>query len=201
MKTFVRLLLSSAVVVSAAGLTLAAPQGTTPPARPAAGSPPPAARPAGPLPTGRVAVMDFGAFPARVVQMKRVYDSLNTQFANQTKELQSLQDRLAAIQGQAQQGTASPQQQEQMQQQFDQLKKEFDRKKEDLDLSARRAYQTAMGPIQDRMNTAINEFARQRGIILVVNIAQARQSGSLLYYSPATDVTDAFVDEFNKKNP
>jgi Skp family chaperone for outer membrane proteins len=199
MKTFSRLLLAGAVVAYSAGASLA--QTGTTPARPAASPATAAARPAGPLPGGRVAVIDFGAFPARVVQMKKVYDSLNAQFANQTKELQSLQDRLAGIQAQAQQGTASPQQQEQMQQQFDQLKKEFDRKKEDLDLSAKRAYQTSMGPIQDRMNAAINEFARQRGIVLVVNLAQARQTGSVLYFSPATDVTDAFIDEFNKKNP
>jgi Skp family chaperone for outer membrane proteins len=201
MKTFVsRSIFSCALAVATSGVALAAPQGGTTPARPAT-TPAPAARPAGPLPGGRVAVVDFGVFPARIAQMKRVYDSLNTQFGAQTKELQSLQDRLGALQAQAQQGTGTPQQQQQMTQQFEQLKKEFDRKKEDLDLAARRAYQTSMGPIQDRMNAALNEFARQRGIVLVVNLAQARQTGSLLYYSPGADVTDVFVDEFNKKNP
>jgi Skp family chaperone for outer membrane proteins len=190
-----RALLACAVAACASGAALA--QGTTP-ARPAAAT---AARPAGPIPDGRVAVMDFDAFPARVFQMKKVYAALETQFATQSKELQSLQDRLASLQAQAQQGTATPQQQQQMAQQFETLKKEFDRKKEDLDTAARRAYQLAMGPIQERLNTAINEFSRQRGIVLVVNIAQARQSGSLLYYSPGADVTDAFIEEYNKKNP
>jgi Skp family chaperone for outer membrane proteins len=201
MKMFItRSLLACAVAGSAATGAFAAPQATPPATRPAASTQSPA-RPAGPVPSGKVAVVDFGVFPARVAQMKRVYDALNTQFATQTKELQSLQDRLGSLQAQAQQGTASPQQQEQMAQQFEQLKREFDRKKEDLDVAARRAYQTSMAPVQERMNAALNEFSRQRGIVLIVNLAQARQSGSLLYFSPSTDVTDAFIDEYNKKNP
>jgi Skp family chaperone for outer membrane proteins len=195
-----RSLLLLALAGSASGVAFGAPQGGAAPARPAAGAPQ-TARPAGPIPTGRVACIDFGVFPQRVTQMKRVYDSLNAQFATQGKELQSLQDRLGALQAQTQQGTASPQQQEQMAQQFEQLKKEFDRKKEDLDVAARRAYQQAMTPVQEKMNTAINEFARARGIVVVVNLAQARQTGSLLYFSPATDVTEAFIEEYNKKNP
>jgi len=196
-RTITRALVASAITALVCGGALA--QGTTP-ARPAAATST-AARPAGPLPVGRVAVMDFDAFPARILQMKKVYTALETQFAGPGKDLQSLQDRLASLEAQAKQGTATAQQQQQMAQQYESLKKEFDRKKEDLDLAARRAYELAMTPIQERMNTAINEFARQRGIVIVVNLAQARQSGSLLYFSPATDITNDFIEEYNKKNP
>lgn len=185
-----RALAAAALVVAGSGAALAAPQGGAP-ARPAAGA----------AQTGRVAVIDFSAFPSQVGQMKKAIDALNAQFAAQTRDLQALQDKLVALQAQAQQGTATPQQQEQMATQFAQMKKEYDRKSEDLKAAGAKAYQASMTPIQAKMTAAIDAFAKARGIIVVIDINSARQSGALLYASPAADITSAFIAEYNKANP
>jgi Skp family chaperone for outer membrane proteins len=200
MNVLTRLLIATVVVTLSAQVGRAAPQGGTPRVRQAASPGSPAAHHSDLAPPTRIAVLDFAAFPARVAHLKRAYDSRDRQLAGQTKELRSLQDRLAELEA-GMKLYGSLEAFERLAGQWEATKKELERKKDARDQAERRAFETTIGPVQNRLNAAIAAFARRRGIVLVVNVAQARQSGSLFYVSPATDVTDAFIDEFNKSNP
>ena len=65
-----------------------------------------------------------------------------------------------------------------------------------------------MGPIEEEIGKALVAYAQSRGITLVVDVAklisvnpQGAQQFPLLYFAPTIDITQAFITEFNSKNP
>jgi Skp family chaperone for outer membrane proteins len=116
--------------------------------------------------------------------MQRVDDSIDAQFASQTSELTSLQARLEAIEEEMRSSVIGGYQWwQERTERYDQMKREFVRKMEALDRARQPVYEAAMRPVWNRLNAAIEEFARRRGIAIVVNVAEAKRSGSLVYYS------------------
>ncbi|MFY9556885.1 MAG: OmpH family outer membrane protein, partial [Blastocatellia bacterium] len=60
---------------------------------------------------------------------------------------------------------------------------------------------TATKPIRDKLYQFLNNYAAQRSIVLIINLAGAAQTGTLAYWNPGTDITDDFIAEYNKANP
>ena len=171
-------------------------------------SPPPAARPAGQIgapggmvPAGKVAIIDVAAFPARVTELKRKVDGLNARFEPRYKELQGLRDQIAGIENQAKQGSLSPAQAQQLSERYEQLKRDYTRKSEDLAAEARKAYAADTEPLNRKLGEALRKFSSERGINIVIEVGGARESASIFYAAPGLNITDAFIDDYNKANP
>ena len=200
-----RAIFACAAILLAAGAAAAqggaAPPASAPARTGAAPAAAPAQRPAGPIPSGRIAVIDVSAFAERVGEMKNAIAQLNAKFEPQTKELLALRDRMTGLENQVKQGTASAQQVAQMSDQYEQLKREFQRKNEDLTAAGRQAYDQATKPIRDKMSKALQAYAQQHGIVLVIEIGAALDKNSIFYVAPGADITDAFITEYNKTNP
>jgi outer membrane protein len=47
----------------------------------------------------------------------------------------------------------------------------------------------------------LQTYSQQRGIVLIINLAGAAQSGTIAYWNPGADITQDFVTEYNKANP
>jgi outer membrane protein len=183
-----RLALAAAVAVVAAGTTLA----QQPAPRPA---------PGGNVPDGRIAVIYVAAFPEKVAELKRAVDALNTKFEPRTKELQQLRDQIAGIEAQIQQGTVPPAQQAQLSDRYGQLKRDYERRSEDLKLEAQKSYQASTGPIQNKLRAALDRYAAEKGVVLVIEIGGALNIGSIFFAAEGTNITDDFINTYNRANP
>lgn len=161
----------------------------------------PGGAPGGVVPAGKVAIIDIAAFPARVAELKRKVDGLNTRFEPRYKELQGLRDQITGIESQAQQANLSPAQAQQLSERYEQLKRDYTRKSEDLQNEARKAYAAETEPLNRKLGEALRKFSADRGINLVIEVGGARQSGSIFYAAPGLNITDAFIDDYNKANP
>ena len=81
--------------------------------------------------------------------------------------------------------------------QLEQMKRDIQRKGEDAQASYNRRRQELFGPLQDEIGKALEVFAKARGINVIIDAAQV----PLLYAAESTDITRAFITEFNSKNP
>lgn len=81
--------------------------------------------------------------------------------------------------------------------QLEQLKKDIQRKAEDAQAAYNRRRQELFAPLQTEVGRALDAFAKARGINVIIDGAQV----PLLYAAESTDITRAFITEFNSKNP
>jgi Skp family chaperone for outer membrane proteins len=184
-----RAAVAAVVAVAAAGSALAQQPA---PARPAAG---------GNVPDGRIAVIYVAAFPEKVAELKRAIDGLNTRFEPRTKDLQQLRDQIAGIEAQVKQGTVAPAQQAQLSERYEQLKRDYERKTEDLKVEAQNAYESSTGPIQTKLRAALDRYAAEKGVVLIIEIGGALNIGSIFFAAEGTNITDDFINAYNKANP
>ena len=81
--------------------------------------------------------------------------------------------------------------------QLEQLKKDIQRKAEDAQTAYNKRRNELFEPLQIEIGRALEAFAKARGINVIIDGAQV----PLLYAAESTDITRAFIAEFNSKNP
>jgi len=155
------------------------------------------------LPDGKIAVVNTQAFPGAIQELKQKYDQVENQFKDRYQKLQGVETQLKQIENdiRLKSQTLAADKVQEMQDQYDRLKKQGTRDFEDLKAEYDRSIETTTKPVRDKLYQFLNNYASQRGIILVINLAGAAQTGSLAYWSPGTDITEDFVNEYNKANP
>ena len=170
--------------------------------QPAATPPKPAPGPAL-LPKGKVAVINTAIFQEQVAEFKAKVDQLNRQFEPRVKEVQSLADKINALETtiKSQSSVLTPARVAEMTENLEVMKREYQRKGEDLQAEAARTRDKAFEPITVKLTKFAEDYTGKRGIILLVDISNAVQSGTVLWYDPRTDVTQDFVNAYNKANP
>ena len=165
------------------------------------------AAPAGPpaLPKGKIAVINTSMFQEQVLEFKAKMEELNRQFEPRVKDVRGLQDRIAAqentIKTQSQGGALSAARIAEMTEQLEAMKKEYQRKAEDLQADATRAKDRAFEPLTAKLVKFAQDYTAKRGIIQLIDLGNALQSGTLLWYDARTDVTQDFISEYNKAHP
>jgi Skp family chaperone for outer membrane proteins len=80
------------------------------------------------------------------------------------------------------------------------LKRDFERKREDYQADLQKRSELVIGPIQEKLRKFLENYASQREIVMVFDLAPAAQAG-LVFLNPGTNITDDFVKEYNKSNP
>jgi Skp family chaperone for outer membrane proteins len=155
------------------------------------------------LPDGKIAVVNTQAFPGGIGELKQKYEVVEKQFQQRFQQLQALETQLKQLETdiKVKCPQLTPDKCQEMQDQYQQLKTKGTRDYEDLTKEYDRSLDTATKPIRDKLYQFLNNYASQRGITLVFNLAGAAQSGSLAYWNPGTDITEDFIGEYNKANP
>jgi len=156
---------------------------------------------AGAVPRGRIALINAARFQGEVLEMSRKINEINTRFEPRTKELLALQDTIKGIEAQVQQGTVAPAQAPQLQERYEGLKREYERKVEDLKFEAQKVYAQLADPIEKKVREALDRYAKEKGIVLVMEVGGAQKIGSIIYAAPGLDITSDFIAEYNKANP
>lgn len=170
--------------------------------QPGAGAP---QQPAAPvlLPKGKVAVVNTAAFQEQVQEFKQRIETLNRQFEPRVKEVQGLADKINALEAtlKSQSGVLTPARVAEMTENLATMKRDYQRKSEDLQADAGRVRDKAFEPITGKLGKFAEDYTSKRGVVMLIDLANAVQSGTLLWYDPRSDVTQDFINEYNKANP
>ena len=162
-------------------------------------------KPAGPavLPKGKIAVINTALFQEKVEEFKAKIESLSRQFEPRVKELQSMADKITALETTLKQQSQvlAPAKVAEMTENVDTMKREYKRKAEDLEADAGRAKDKAFEPISGKLGKFAEEYTAKRGIVMLVDMANALQSGTVVWFDPRSDITQDFINEYNKANP
>jgi outer membrane protein len=186
---------------------------TRPQTTPARPTPTPLPRPAatpvantGAVPEARIALIDTSAFNDEKNGIIRYVDaakSVEAEFKPRTDELQGMQNRLVALATEVQNLRKAPVvDQKTIQakiQQGETLQVEFKTKKDRLDEDLSKRYEVVVGPVSNLIGAAMDQFAKARGITMTLDAS--KMLPAILTALPTTDLTQAFINDFNAKNP
>jgi Skp family chaperone for outer membrane proteins len=201
------LMMIAAVAVSA---QRPAAQATPTPNRPATQ---PATTPAAPvstnvnLPISKMGVIYTEAFldqKTGILKFNNLITKLNAEFQKQKDELNQMQQRELQLQDEVKKLQSAPAgtpiDQKSITTKVDQmgqLKKEIQRKGEDAQGAYTRRRNELFGPLQEEIGRALEAFAKARSINIIIDGTQV----PLIYAASSIDITQAFISEFNSKNP
>lgn len=176
-------------------------QTPTPPARTA---PAAAAAPAGGTGAeGKVAIINTAAFRGGINELKVRLDALNGEFEPKKKELETLEADLNNIKNKI--STQGPTVSAAVRNQWVEEGAEKERRLKRLDEDYQALGQKRLGevsqPVYDKIGKMLETYCQSRGIVMVLEYGAAQQAGVLLFAAQATDITQSFMDEYNKANP
>lgn len=172
-----------------------------PATRPAAGT---AANTAAPAGEAKIAVVYTELFLDQKTGIQRLITtatSVQREFDPRIKEIETLQrsiqtatadlEKKQSVQDAATSRTES--------ERIEQMKRDFTRKGEDLELAINKRRSEALGPISENINTALQTFARTRGISLLID--GSKLNGVMMVLNDSVDLTNEFVADYNRRNP
>jgi outer membrane protein len=159
------------------------------------------------LPVSKMAIIYTDLFldqKTGIAKFNSVVTKLNGEFQKPRDELTQMQTRGQTLESEItklrEAPAGAPVDQRALQakiDQLDQLKKDIQRKGEDAQASYNRRRQELFTPLQEEIGKALEVFAKARGINVILDGTQV----PLLYAAEAIDITRAFINEFNSKNP
>lgn len=193
-------MLAAMIAVSASAQTR--PAGTTP-ARPAAPQTTPAASNA-PVPDTKIAFIDTGAFGEEKIGITRFVNamkSLEREFKPRQDELNTMQNRIKALADEISktQSVADPKTIQAKQDEGERLQRDLKYKQDQADADFKKRYTDVVSPISSDIGKALDAFATQRGITMILDISKL--APAVLTVNPAMDVTQAFINEYNSTHP
>ena len=177
--------------------------------RPAASptQPAPAAQANVVVPTSKLAVIYSDAFQdpkTGIAKFSSLLATLNREFQKPKDDLTQLEQRMRLLQDditklqQAPAGTPIDQKSLQAKiDQLEQLKKDYQRKGEDAQTGYNKRRGEIFAPLQEEIAKALEVFAKAHNITLIIDGAQV----PMVYAADSIDITRAFINEFNSKNP
>jgi Skp family chaperone for outer membrane proteins len=153
----------------------------------------------------RIAVIDSRAFSAEngIQQLLQQVKQVNDRFRPRYDELQKLQAEVQALEDDIRTKSANwtLDVRQQRQEQLDRKKTDGQRLSEDLQREYQREMQKVTGPISERVETLLDQYAAKRGITMILDLAPLNQAGAVPYFDQAIDVTRDFINEYNRANP
>jgi outer membrane protein len=155
------------------------------------------------VPDGKVVVLNTSLFPQQIGELKQKYDQVDNQFKDRFQKLQGLEQQLKQLQSEIENkgNLMGADKLREMQINYDELKKRGGRDYEDFKADVDKALDSATKPVRDKLSQFLQNYAQQRGIVLILNLQGVAQTGALAYFNPSTDVTQDFITEYNKANP
>lgn len=171
----------------------------------------PATRPAAPAPSaaaaiaeGKFAIIDTDAFNDQQNGIKRLvaaFQTVEREFKPRRDEIQSLRTRLEALVKEidSTKAVAAPAALQAKAEQAQQLETEIKRKQEDGQKALDKRVQDLTGPVYQDIGTALQAFARARGLTVIFDVS--KMQGVVMVVNESIDITGAFIADYNQRNP
>ncbi|MGH9751207.1 MAG: OmpH family outer membrane protein [Blastocatellia bacterium] len=152
---------------------------------------------------GKIAIINTAAFSVGIGEYKAKLEALNKEFEPQYNELLALQKQIDDLKNKVQtQGpTVQPSVRSGWMEQGAELEKTLKRKSEDYQTLFQRRGGEMVGPIWDKINKFFGQYCQQRNIIMVLEREIAENSKLLVWNAPTTEITEDFINEYNKAHP
>jgi len=194
------------VTISVSAQTRPGTPAPKPAASPTPQTPPPTITAAFAVPATRIAFIDttaFGDEKTGVTRYVNAVKGLQREFLPKQTELTNIQNRLNAISDEIRKLSGSPvvdqKSVQARQDEGERLQRDLKYKKDQADADFTKRYQEVVGPISTDIGKAIDQFALQHGVSLVLDVSKLAQA--VLTLNPAMDATQAFIVEYNKTHP
>jgi len=172
--------------------------------RPAAGAAPAqtAATSTGNVPESKVAVIYSEAFldaKAGIAKFGTLANNLNREFQPRQTELQNMQQKIQQLTDDINKtkAVADPKTIAQKQDQLDTLNTDYKRRYEDAQAAFEKRRKEIFVPLQDDIGKALEVYAKAHNINVIIDGSQV----PLVYAADALDITRAFINDYNSKNP
>jgi Skp family chaperone for outer membrane proteins len=176
------------------------------PARPSATTPQPAPATAANVPSTKIGLVDTSLFSDEREGIRRFLSAVKAvevEFKPRQQDLQALQSRIRVLSDEISKLSGNPvvdpKSIQAKQDEGERLGRDLKYRKEQFDADVERRYKEQVGPITAEISKALNIYAQQNGLTMVLDISKLLPA--LLTVNPATDVTRAFIADFNSKNP
>lgn len=171
---------------------------------------PPAAPATGPaqagavVPASKIAFVNtavFGDEKAGISRYIAAVKNLQVEFDPRQKELITLANRIKAIADDIgkTENVQDPKVTQGKREEGERLQRELKFKKEEAEAAFQKRYEQVVGPISADIGKALDVFARQRGITMILDVS--KMGDAILTVDVGMDVTSAFITEYNSKNP
>lgn len=158
--------------------------------------------------TSKITLINSALFDdekAGITRYVQAFKSLETEFAPRRTELQGMQTKLQNIVKEietlqkAPGGAVGAQSIVAKQEEGENLQRQFKFKQEDANAAFQRRFEAVIGPIQADIGKAIQEYAKQKGFLMVFD-ASKDEKGMLLWADmAAVDSTSDFIKFYNAR--
>jgi Skp family chaperone for outer membrane proteins len=172
---------------------------------PAAGAQRPAAPAAGAnVPDGKVAIIDTEAFgdpKSGIARLVSAFNTVDREFKPRRDAIAGLRSKYDNLVKQIndQKSVASQASLATLADQAETLKNDIERQQQDGQRALDRRVKELTDPIYQDISTALQSFARQRGITVVFDVS--KMGGVMMVVDNAIDITPAFIADYNQRNP
>lgn len=151
----------------------------------------------------KIVLMDSRAFydeKSGIQKLVQAYKQLNNEFAPRQKELQMLQAKIEGLISEVNKmGTVAPDVLAAKREEGERLQREYEYKKNDAQSAFAKREKEIVTPVFALIGKAMEDFMRARNITFILDVSKMGES--LLAALPTADVTNAFIDDYNAKNP
>lgn len=159
----------------------------------------------------KIGWIDTGAFAGDdkglggVTKYVTALKALDTEFKPRLTELQTLDSKIKAIAEELQKMQSNPavpvDQKVALakQEEGQRLQRELEFKQKDAEASVNARRGTVLGPISADIGKAIQEFAKQKGYTVVLDISALATANAILVLDPTADITKEFIAYYNTR--
>jgi Skp family chaperone for outer membrane proteins len=158
---------------------------------------------ANPPATFNVKVINTQYFPGNINELRAKYELLNNEFKPQADKVQSIQQQMGQIESEIQtQGNIMKQEAVAAKSaQYEKLKLDLKQLQERSQADYEARMKEVVGPIFDKIDKFLENYAQQRSISLILDASNNQQNPILAFVGADADITQDFISEYNKVNP
>lgn len=202
--TFAAFALAAFAALTASAQTQPAPRQTPAPRPSAPATQTPAPQGTAAIAEGKFAIIDTDAFsdPKQGIQrLVAAFQVVEREFKPRRDEVQQLQTRYDALVKEIN-DTKSVADQKALAAKADQvelLKTEIERKQQDGQKALEKRVQDLTQPIYQDIGNALQAFSRSRSISVIFDVS--KMPGQVMVVNEGIDITDAFIADYNQRNP
>ncbi|MGB8510084.1 MAG: OmpH family outer membrane protein [Pyrinomonadaceae bacterium] len=153
---------------------------------------------------GKLAIIDTRAFndpKSGVTRLLKAFDMVDREFKPRRDEIQQLRTRYEQLLKDidATKGVADGKALQTKADQADTLKSDIERRQQDGQKALDKRIAELTEPIYQDISTALQTYAKSRGITVLFDAS--KMAGAMFIVNDTLDITDAFIAEYNQRNP
>lgn len=152
---------------------------------------------------GKLASLNTASFRTGIRELKVKVDSLNAEFETKRKVIEALESEVNNLKTriQTQGNTVSQEVRNLWVEEGSEKERKLKRLAEEYAADSQRRLAEVTGPIMAKIGKFLEEYCKQQGIIMVLEGRAAQQAGIVVFASPASDITEDFMAQYNKAHP